>query len=345
MTTPPVLTQMQSNFSGGTTFGTTVAAAGSTNTKGAFVQLIASTNFEVYGLWVACLGPNVEGADNRMLLDIAKGPAGSEIIIVPNILSGHKSTAWHNPLGYYPLLIPAGTRISARAQAAVASRSQQIAVWLFGTPADISNPPAVANSIQAVGADTSDSGGTNMTPGVSGAEGAWASLGTVISDAKGVILIASLGGDVAVTSGGWTVDLGVGPTSSEVAVFTDFYMRNVAGGDYVSPIQPTVQALYGLDLPAGTQLNVRASYAAASADVADAVAYALTGYEPVGGPAGLTVAAAYKIQSNIGPTGDVTNRADTGPAFFLGHMTSFSEITDKPELHKVTVARERRSRW
>lgn len=338
---------MQSNFSGGSNLGNTVTAAGSANTKGTYTQLIASTNFEVRGIWVAVFQSGLTDAtDNRMLLDIAKGPAGSEVVIIPNLLAGHHSNAWHSPLGYYPLLVAAGTRIAARVQAAVASRATQVGIWLFGTPADPSNAPAVATGIEARGVNIANSGGAAVTVGASGAEGSWASLGTVAADAHGAVFLTGLGGDTAAQSGGWTMDFGRGAGGAQTVIEDDFYLRTVATGDYHSPTQPTYQPQFNEDLPTGTELWARASSALATPDSADAAAYVFTGYAPAGGGgAGLTISAAYQIFPAFGATGDVTNRADSGPATYHGVMTNFYEVSDKPEVHVISAARRRKSRW
>lgn len=111
--------------------GTSVPPSASANTKGGFTQLIASTSVDYLGFYVEVnLGDTNTSASVGAfsLIDIAIGGAGSEIIIVPNIQWYHGAS---RPRQFYPIPIPAGTRISARCQADAASSAAR-RVMLYG---------------------------------------------------------------------------------------------------------------------------------------------------------------------------------------------------------------------
>jgi hypothetical protein len=100
--------------------GTVITAAGSTNTKGSYTQLVASTAKDYAGLFII---PDVGATSTAtgLLLDIAIGAGGSEQIIIPN---------WYqHPFldkmasGFVPVRIPAGTRVAVRCQSATASQT------------------------------------------------------------------------------------------------------------------------------------------------------------------------------------------------------------------------------
>jgi hypothetical protein len=105
--------------------GTTITASGSINTKGSYVQLVASTAKDYCGFYIIPDCNSVSTA-THLLIDIAIGGAGSELVIVPNW--------WQAPLldkmraSFIPIRIPSGTRIAARSQSATAS--QQIGLSL-----------------------------------------------------------------------------------------------------------------------------------------------------------------------------------------------------------------------
>lgn len=98
--------------------GTVITASATPNTKGSYTQLIASTPRDYCGIFI---GPDMNTAQTvaQLLLDIAIGAGGSEVVIVPN---------WSQPpfsdkmaRGFVPVSIPAGTRIAARCQSPTAS--------------------------------------------------------------------------------------------------------------------------------------------------------------------------------------------------------------------------------
>jgi hypothetical protein len=100
-------------------YGTSVVPSATANTKGSFTQIIASTARDYAGFLLGF--DNVSGGadSNVRLWDFAIGSAGSEIVILPNIMV--KMQSYHSLQPYIPMDIPAGTRISARNQATLAS--------------------------------------------------------------------------------------------------------------------------------------------------------------------------------------------------------------------------------
>src|SRR5262245_26983065 len=93
--------------------GRTVTAAGSANVKGSFSQLIAVTAADISMLGVTITGATtgVAGAESASV-DIAIGAAGSEIIVIPDIVVSSANTVVGQFASHIlvPLQIPAGTR-------------------------------------------------------------------------------------------------------------------------------------------------------------------------------------------------------------------------------------------
>lgn len=112
--------------------GTTITT-GAANTKGAYAQLVSATARDYDGIFFAvdCLNVQNSVAVDAYLLDIAIGASGSEIPIVPNFpfSQTYNSSSSHivdfegspSPVLFTP--IPAGSRIAARAQDIVGSKT------------------------------------------------------------------------------------------------------------------------------------------------------------------------------------------------------------------------------
>ena len=107
-------------------FGTSVAASGSTNTKGSYSQVVASTTMDYIGFLFTLYDSNNTGQvgnAGRYLFDIAIGAGGSEVPIVPNlpVVDNTGNTGIHSL--FFPIPIPSGTRIAVRCQCATASKT------------------------------------------------------------------------------------------------------------------------------------------------------------------------------------------------------------------------------
>lgn len=99
-----------------TSKGTLIDPGAVAHTKGAWVELTASTDFATNFLVVITAPEGGSAADAQWLVDLAVGPAGFEQIVVPDIYGYNVgSTGLNYRLGM-PVAIPAGSRISARAQ-------------------------------------------------------------------------------------------------------------------------------------------------------------------------------------------------------------------------------------
>lgn len=134
----PYLTCDTYGFSSTTSLGTAIDPGGSTNTKGSYVQLTASTTRDHYGLAFAIDDQNVAIANTaNWLFDIAVGVAASEQVVIPNLcLSSTGATTNLSPPnsnGIIPIQIPAGSRLSVRAQCTTATLALRVfGITLYG---------------------------------------------------------------------------------------------------------------------------------------------------------------------------------------------------------------------
>jgi hypothetical protein len=117
----------------------THVVTGIANTLGSYAQLTAATARDYIGILFvldSALQTPLSGVDNSILLDIAVGAGGSE----KNIIQRHpygdpygggstQNTMAFPASSFFPIAIPSGTRISARAQCTVATQTFGLTVY------------------------------------------------------------------------------------------------------------------------------------------------------------------------------------------------------------------------
>lgn len=171
---------IQSNNSGRPTAPQGTAMTPAVGSKGSWVQVIASLSEAAYGLLICINNNNVSAGSRNSVVDIGIGAAASEIVLIPDLIAGNAVNYNVNGGGlwyYFPVLLPAGTRIAARAQGTVAT-AFSVFVQAMQRPA---NPSMlkVAGFVEAIGA--SGDSGVTVTPGTTG-EGAWTLLGATVRE-------------------------------------------------------------------------------------------------------------------------------------------------------------------
>lgn len=149
-------------------YGATCTADATTaHTLGAYAQLTAATARDAYGVTVSISAIGTAASTNtRSLVNIAIGAAASEVVIIPNLICG-QAGSWNSasigPVMYYfPIFIPAGTRLAANFQSLALSDTASVNVWLH------TNPVAgrfYGQRVTAYGANTATSSGTSHTHG------------------------------------------------------------------------------------------------------------------------------------------------------------------------------------
>lgn len=154
-----------------TEFGTSVSANASAHTKTTTpVELLASSAFDAFGIVVG-LGNvgTAAGTNTRTLVDIMVGGGGSEIVLIPDLMcgqAGESAGASSGPVYYYfPIYIPAGTRLSARSQSVAGSDTVHVSVAL------LQNQIAgkwYGSRVTAYGPSTATSTGVSHTPSTVG---------------------------------------------------------------------------------------------------------------------------------------------------------------------------------
>jgi hypothetical protein len=231
--------------------GTAVAPSATINTKGSWVQLTASTAQDAIALMIRIAYSNGGGNDNGAQIDIGIGGSGSEQVLIPNInLNCSASTASFASMlfnGLFPLQIPAGSRLSARSAANIASFSGTIQACAIGYDGNMAGGyefgavDAIGSS--AVGLGTSIAGG-------SATKGSYTQLvASSNADYAGLIAVFDYAG---ATPNLFNLDIAVGGSGSETNIVNDLFVGNV------SQCRNNTDFL-DVQIPAGTRISARAA--------------------------------------------------------------------------------------
>jgi hypothetical protein len=235
--------------SGSGAVGAAVTAAATANTKGAWTQLIAATPADCVFAIISI--QQIYG--NRFAIDIGIGPAGSEIVLVPNIVCDVDNTSsgcgcWMITI---PLQIPAGIRIAARCQSSAASAVTHVSITTF----DGHDGSCIAG-VDAIGFNSASTYGTAVTPsGTAGTKGPWNQLiAATTNDYLGFFACFDWNGSTG-QYGGIDIDIGIGPSGSEVIIVPDICTGSPGTYNQFFPIFPILQT----EIPAGTRIAARSS--------------------------------------------------------------------------------------
>lgn len=223
--------------------GTSVAAHTTANAKGTtWTTLISSTVGPSYGVFVRVQNVHVSATIANYLLDIGIGAAGSEILVLPDLGCGaaaQHTTAVGGKEFFFPIYIPAGVRVSARAAANLASDTALVQIWLVKKPLY----PILCGRVSAYGVDLAGgSRGTSITPG-NGAFGTWTLLKAGPMDRPHTLWYCAMDGlsdTTMIDNRHFTIELGVGPDNANVS--TLFRGHGVEEGseamDCIIPVMP-----------------------------------------------------------------------------------------------------------
>lgn len=108
----------------GATATTSVTAAGSTNTKGSYTQIVDICPFDTAGVFVQL---RHNSADARLSLDLAIGGAGQESVVIPDLW--HERASFMSNI-YLPWRILKGQRVAARCQSQTANTVTKLGLVL-----------------------------------------------------------------------------------------------------------------------------------------------------------------------------------------------------------------------
>lgn len=247
---PDFSTQYTPGFLEDAATGGTVGASVTTHTKGVYSELITSTAYDADGVMVSLQQSSGTAGG---LMDFAIGAAGSEQIVMANVIIGQ--TKRLTTYVFIPINLPAGSRVAARCQSTVSSQAYAVATHLYR--AGLWGPPP-GGTILTFGADTSDSGGKVVDPGGTiDTYGGWAELSASVGqDIAAVYLMLanrqnSAPADQSVS---FYLQLGIGTAASEIPVWGPIRFSSSSFGSY----GPLPAVWFPVSIPAGSRLVARA---------------------------------------------------------------------------------------
>lgn len=261
-----------------TTPGTVLGDPGATpHTKSATTALIATGIAQpAYGIEVGVYQTFTTGTDTSALCDIMYDPAGgtSWQVLIPNLVCGYRTTSPSTMLpGYFfPVYIPRGSSIGARWQTALASPAAgvrvRVVVTLYGGP---SSPGFwYGTKVTDIGSDTANSAGVDLNPGSTGVYSAWANVGGTSNPAFGFVTIGAQGSATTHTADVYHVQYGFGSTQIPGAQIRFTYTTLEVFVQW-----PQHNGIY-VDVPAGTQMQARATGSDATSEDPSIVLYGVS---------------------------------------------------------------------
>jgi hypothetical protein len=241
-----------------------------TSNKGNWAQLIASTTAGSYGLLICINSNTASTASRNTITDIGIGASGSELVLIPDLISGNAAGYTLGSIWYYfPVFVPAGSRIAARGQGTVTT-AYRVYVQTLQLPLNASQIRK-ASFVDALG--VSGVNGTTVTSGTTN-EGAWVSLGTTTSRLwwwqVGIQVVNT---DTSHNTSAYHIDLAVGDSTTRDPIITDLQFITNAS-EYAS--NPPLSAGVEYPCPIGSEIWVRAQ-CSGSVDSLRIIAYGAGG--------------------------------------------------------------------
>lgn len=236
--------------------GTLLSGPGTFNTKGPWTEVIASSPADAHLLTFAVKSDDVASSIQRWLFDIGIGAAGSESVLIGDILTDTSGSPYYIRSLQFPIFVPSGSRVAVRfAKSGNPGTNPRVFVGLWCAPA---LPVWAATRGTTYGANPATTAGTPVIGG--DPYGSWTELAASTSRPARALVISG----ISAVPGGWAVQFGVGPAGSEVAVTPDIvgYSRGDVSVQWMQMISPYLPL--SAPIPAGSRLVARLAAPVAS---------------------------------------------------------------------------------
>ncbi len=221
----------------------------------AWTQIVSSSN-EFDGLILQVSWCGTSSCYN--LFEVGIGGVGAEVAVVEGVMHHyqlHGGSRGQQQSYFWPVRIPAGSRISIRRRCSLASKEGYVRLGR------VRNCNPIGVGVEAYGAIAGSPFGTTVTSsGSAGAYGSRVTLG--VTSRRIRQLSMSVAGSAA---SGWVDwELSLGASGSEVPILAPDATGTTMGDSLVSPI---VYGPFDQDIPAGTRISVRHAFQYSSAQL------------------------------------------------------------------------------
>ncbi len=231
---------------GGTGTGTVLTAGATANVKGSYTQMIAATSGDTSFVSIYLAGSDTSNSTGCGI-DIAIGPAGSEKVIVSNLMCSGSYGTTSTSIAL-PLSIPAGSRVSARMQSNIASEANfDVTMCLFDGASTMIEG---YSGVDALGYNAATSFGTTLTAGSpAGILGSYSQITSATTrDYAGLFAVFDTNGGNLYNSVRFLIDIAIGASGSEQVIIPEnvYFLTNGS-------------IFYPIPVPAGTRIAARCS--------------------------------------------------------------------------------------
>lgn len=219
-----------SSVSSATSRTISIVAAGTANTKGSWQELIPSTTDEAQGFIVNI---NFYNSNDKFMLDIGIGGAGNEDAIIDNIYSRQTNTNGGGvQAAFFPINIPAGTRISARVQGRTAGTLVDAQVIMVKSTAVTTITSATTLNADTSVTDTGNQVSTNIV--AANTKSAYQEITASLAKDITSLYIIFAEFNSTVTDATFLYDIAIGDAGSEVILIGDLASSRDADEDFDS---------------------------------------------------------------------------------------------------------------
>jgi hypothetical protein len=201
--------------------GTTISFPGTAHTDSAWVQLIGSANAgKALGM---AIGLHVSAADTSTLIEIAKGTAGGEVVILPKTPVGSWVLSANNTQKnalFIPIEINQGDRISARIQGARTTGSATI----YSPITVAATNTTTATALDVYGANTATSKGVAL----SNTANVYVEVTGSATTSYGALIAVASAGTATMQNRNGLITIATGAAGAEVDIFSKSYAQTNA---------------------------------------------------------------------------------------------------------------------
>lgn len=236
-----------------------IAAGSPVHTKGTWLQQIASTANDAQGIWIDF---SFGSPTSAFLVDIGTGAASSEVVVIADIACA-SSPNWIGAEGgaFFPLHIPAGTRVSARVQSNVLGDTCSCAI----TMVDVKGTSVGFNTCETIGTISASSRGKSVDAGgVANTKGAYSELvASTSGNYKYCAISIGANGDTSMSADTWSlIDIAIGGAGSEQIILGDIpYVNDTVYDMSIKQVQGLP-----LNIPKGSRVAARSQCISTAAD-------------------------------------------------------------------------------
>lgn len=251
---------------------TSLSTSGTAHTKGAWATLVPGGTTTQATSWVYLNARTAANTtDTSTIMDIAVGGAGSETIVLADLLLGFR------PSGglLFPLHIPAGATVRARlASIRTSISSAAYSLDLYGGEPD--SGLSAPGKITGYGVIPASSAGTTVTPNATiDVKGSYAQLvAATTAPIHGLLVLVQGSSAALATNNTYNIDIAVGGAGSETIVVADHLVEVNALEEMRAYTHEFIPR--SLSIPSGVRLSARCSSTVSSSAAIEVAVYGFT---------------------------------------------------------------------